>query len=84
MVLEFIDTSTKGEMCGDDEDCNMLSYCQDRVAPQVRAGKCSTATSDSSSLSSSFVLATLREAHGESKEAQRGIFRIVVNREAKS
>jgi hypothetical protein len=42
-----------------------------------------TEASDSSSLSSILTLATWREARGESKEAQRGIFRTVVNREAK-
>jgi hypothetical protein len=43
----------------------------------------STEASDLFSLSSILTLTTLREAHGGSKEAQRGIFRTVVNREAK-
>jgi hypothetical protein len=43
-----------------------------------------TEASDSCSLSSSFVLATWREAREESKEAQQEIFRTVLNREAKS
>jgi len=43
----------------------------------------STEASDLFSLSSILTPTTLREAHGESKEAQRGIFRTVLNREAK-
>jgi hypothetical protein len=43
----------------------------------------STEASDLFSLSSILTPTTLREIRGESKETQRGIFRTVLNREAK-
>jgi hypothetical protein len=63
-----------------------LDYLAGVVCPATLEGNAfagPTEASDSSSISSSFVLATLRETRGESKETQRGIFRSVLNREAK-